>query len=72
MTVTGVGGSVGYTGDGGSPTNALLTRPTGIAVSASGDYIIADFGNHLFYLWDGDCMAQSVTASQVLVVMTVH
>ncbi len=47
MTVTGVGGSVGYTGDGGSPTNALLTRPTGIAVRASGYYYIADFGNHL-------------------------
>ncbi len=32
MTIAGVGEDVGYTGDSGSPTNALLNRPTGIAV----------------------------------------
>ncbi len=46
-TVAGVGESVGFSGDGGSSISAKLTRPTGIAVSPSGEYYIADFGNHL-------------------------
>ncbi len=47
VTIVGVGGSVGYSGDDGSSTSAQLNRPTGVAVSASDDYFIADFGNHL-------------------------
>ncbi len=47
VTIAGVGESVGYRGDGGSPINAQLNRPTGVAVSASDDYFIVDFGNHL-------------------------
>ncbi len=43
----GVGESVGFSGDGGSSTNAQLNQPTGIAVNGNGDYFIADFGNHL-------------------------
>ncbi len=47
MTVAGISGSVGYTGDGGLSTSAQLNRPTGIAVGSSGEYYVADFGNHL-------------------------
>ncbi len=47
VTIVGVGRSVGFSGDGGSPTSAQLNRPTGVAVSSSGDIFIADFGNHL-------------------------
>ncbi len=39
--------STGYSGDGGMATSARMTLPTDIAVSNSGDYYVADFGNHL-------------------------
>lgn len=40
-------GAFGYAGDGGSPLNASMNRPYGLAVSPDGQHIyIADYGNH--------------------------
>jgi sugar lactone lactonase YvrE len=38
-------GSAGYSGDSGLATAAELSQPTGVAVDASGNVFIADFGN---------------------------
>ena len=35
----------GFSGDGGPPTAAKLNRPVGVAVDASGNLFIADYGN---------------------------
>ena len=43
-TIAGTG-SQGYTGDGGLALNALLDRPTGLAVDAHANVYIADTGN---------------------------
>lgn len=39
-------GTEGYSGDGGSATNAELNSPLGLAVDASGNVYIADFNNN--------------------------
>ena len=39
-------GEGGYGGDGGLPTEALVHRPTGVAVDAAGNVYVADTGNH--------------------------
>ncbi|MBB1287184.1 T9SS type A sorting domain-containing protein [Flavisolibacter sp. BT320] len=39
-------GTAGYTGDGGAATAASLRQPYGIAVDASGNLYISDYGNH--------------------------
>lgn len=39
-------GREGYGGDGGPATRALLNRPRGLAVDASGNVFFADWGNH--------------------------
>ena len=39
-------GVQGYGGDGGSATRALLNRPLGLAVDATGNVFVADWGNH--------------------------
>lgn len=44
-TVAGTG-EQGYAGDGAAATSALLDRPTGLAVDASGNLYIADSHNH--------------------------
>ncbi|MEO8369645.1 MAG: SMP-30/gluconolactonase/LRE family protein [Candidatus Solibacter sp.] len=46
-TITTVAGSgaAGYSGDGGSATSARINKPLGVAVDASGNIFIADFGN---------------------------
>jgi sugar lactone lactonase YvrE len=43
-TVAGIG-SAGYSGDGGAATKAQLFYPTGLAVDANGNLLIADMGN---------------------------
>src|SRR5258707_1247324 len=43
-TVAGTG-TAGYSGDGGAATSAQLRGPTDVAIDASGDLFIADFGN---------------------------
>ena len=45
-TVAGVCGMIGYEGDGGPATEALLNRPYGVALDADGKLYIADTYNH--------------------------
>ena len=40
------GSSVGFGGDGGAATAANLTQPTDVAVDATGNIYICDYGNH--------------------------
>ncbi|MCD6012771.1 MAG: S-layer protein [Flavipsychrobacter sp.] len=40
-------GGAGYSGDGGAATAAKLNCPTSIALDASGNLLIADYGNHV-------------------------
>ncbi len=46
VTVAGTG-SVGYSGDGGPATTALLNNPTGVALDAAGNLYIADLANRV-------------------------
>ncbi len=39
-------GNAGYGGDGGPATEALLRRPSGVALGAGGDLLVADTGNN--------------------------
>jgi sugar lactone lactonase YvrE len=45
-TIAGTG-RVGYSGDGGPATSAMLDQPQGIALDAAGDIYIADAGNNV-------------------------
>jgi sugar lactone lactonase YvrE len=45
ITTVAGNGKAGYSGDGGSPTKAQLTWPSGVAVDAKGNLYIADMGN---------------------------
>lgn len=47
MTVVAGTGAFGFSGDGGSPLNASLADPGGVAVDASGNIFIADTGNQV-------------------------
>jgi streptogramin lyase len=47
----------GYTGDGGTPTDAELENPTSVVVDPYGDLLIADFGNRVIRdvsAWTGE------------------
>jgi RHS repeat-associated protein len=39
-------GFPGFSGDGGPAIDAFLNRPSGLALDAQGDLLIADYGNH--------------------------
>ena len=39
-------GAAGNSGDDGLATDAMLTHPTGVAVTADGGFLIADTGNN--------------------------
>ncbi len=45
-TIAGKGGKKGFSGDGGSPADALLSNPHGVGVGASGEIYIGDSDNH--------------------------
>ena len=44
--VAGYSVNPGYSGDGGSPTSALLSDPMGVAVDSAGNIYVADSGNN--------------------------
>jgi len=46
-TVAGAAGNLGYSGDGGTATGALLETPWSVAVDGVGNLYIADTGNHV-------------------------
>lgn len=46
IVTTVAGGDYGYSGDGGSATNARLRAPQGLALDAAGNLYVADTGNH--------------------------
>ena len=45
MTTIAGTGSIGYGGDGGLATAALIYQPTGIALDTSGDILVSDYNN---------------------------
>ncbi len=52
VTVAGVGGTQGYSGDNGPATMALLNTPTGIALDGLGHLYVADSGNNVIRVVD--------------------
>ncbi len=42
-----MGGTGGYSGDGGAASAALLNSPVGLTIDPSGNLYIADYGNHV-------------------------
>jgi hypothetical protein len=50
-------GTVGFSGDGGSPTAAELNAPTGIAVDSAGNLYIADTGNQRIRMVSGGAIS---------------
>ena len=64
-TVAGNGTS-GYSGDGGAATSAQLNDPTGIAVDAAGDLVIADSGNNVIREVDSAGAISTVAGSYAL------
>ena len=46
-TVAGIGGSAGFSGDGGPATSARLNGPTEVFVDTSGSMYISDAANHV-------------------------
>jgi len=57
ITTSAGNGTLGYSGDGGQATNAMLNKPDGIALDASGNLYIADWGN---------CVIRKVTTSGII------
>ena len=63
-TITTVAGTTsGFSGDGGPAIAAQLADPYGVAVTAAGDYLIADGSNHRIRLVDADPPAPILTGS---------
>ena len=61
-------GTAGYSGDGGPATSAELNSPSGVAVDASGDLLIADTGNErvrVVAATTGTFYGQAMTAGDI-------
>ncbi len=58
-------GVAGHTGDGGAATQATLSKPTGVAVDAAGNVLVAERGNHTIrrVTVDGRILAVAGTGS---------
>jgi len=64
-------GSIGYSGDGGTATDAELYNPAGVAVDASGNVYIADAGNNVIReVPISTAGAQSVTVDPAPLIVT--
>lgn len=61
-TIAGTGG-VGFSGDGGPATRALIHVPAGVAVSAAGEIYIADSGNHRIRKIGTDGVIQTIAGT---------
>ena len=64
-TIANTGHRLGFAGDGGPATAALLFRPTALARCANGDLFIADTGNNRIRRVDGNGMISTVLGDGV-------
>ncbi len=64
-TIAGTPATLGYDGDGGAATNALLYQPQAIAVCPDGDLFIADTGNHRIRRIDSHSVISTVLGNGV-------
>jgi len=60
ITTVAGNGTFGYSGDGGTATEAQLDTPKGVAIDASGNIYIADTGNHCIRKVDGSGVINTI------------
>jgi len=58
-------GTAGFSGDGGSATNASLSSPVGLAVDAAGNLFISDYGNSSVRRVDTNGIITTVAGNQI-------
>ncbi len=65
ITTVAGNGTTGYSGDGGPATAAQLREPTGVAVDASGNLYISEYGNHRIRKVDGSGTITTIAGTGV-------